>query len=357
MSEGQVSEPEVSAPEVPARAAEPKEPQEEDEEEGESAPRWGLAAGLCAVTFASMLYAGAGMHAIEVVSLSTLLSGWDFAVPLITILLFHEFGHYIVGRVRGVDISPPYFIPMPIGMLGTMGAVIRMRGRIKTRDALFDVGAAGPYAGLLIALPVLIYGIVTSPVTPMPEDAGSYIIEGRSLLYAGLLYALKGPMPEGHDIFLSPAAFAGWAGLMVTMMNLLPVGQLDGGHVAYALLGERHHRLARAVLYALPLVAVMTGLYYGGTAYLEGYPRDAVLGELSAGLHWLVWFGMLQLIARYSGGQKHPPTDDDTLSKGRRIAAWGTLLLFVLLFMPFWIRTPPSHTPADAPTTETVTPG
>ena len=356
----------------------------EDDEKEDEGPRprgegWPRALALCAATFVSMLYAGASMKGIEVDSLGSLLAGWDFAIPLLSILVCHELGHYVVGQIRGVDISPPYFIPLPIGMLGTMGAVIRMRGRIKTRDALFDVGAAGPYAGLAVALPVLIYGIVTSPVTPLPEDPNSFIIEGRSLLYTGLLYALKGPFPEGQDIFLTPTAFAGWAGLMVTMMNLLPVGQLDGGHVAYALLGERHHRLARAVLIGLPVVAVVTGLYYGGMAHLAGYPSDSVESELFAGLHWMVWFGMLTLIAvlgvaplplpdgydalsiaaklklrvqlftkRVLLGHQHPPTDDQTLSKGRRAAAWATLVLFVLLFMPFWMRTPPSYEVAPA---------
>jgi|GEM_PF-267629 len=317
--------------------------------EGPQPARVGLVLTLGGVTLVSMLYAGAGMHGVEVVDVGTLLAGWDFAIPLMAILLCHELGHYVVGRIRGVDISLPYFIPMPVALLGTMGAVISMRGRIKTRDALFDVGAAGPYAGLVIALPVLIYGITTSPVTPLSEDVSSYIFEGHSLLYAGLLYAIKGPFPEGYDISLSATAFAGWAGLLVTMMNLLPVGQLDGGHVGYALLGEGHHRFAKAVHYALPVVALITGLYYVGIARQAGYPWEIAIEEIGAGVYWLVWFGVLHVIARFSGGPQHPPTDDNTLSPGRRAAAWATLALFVLLFMPSWIRTPlpPLETPSE----------
>ncbi len=318
----------------------PAAPSDDDDAGPRRPARVGLVLTLGVVTLVSMLYAGAGMHGVEVVDLPSLLSGWDFAIPLMAILLCHELGHYVAGRVRGVDISLPYFIPMPIALLGTMGAVISMRGRIKTRDALFDVGAAGPYAGLAIAIPVLVYGIATSPVEPLSPDVGGYILEGHSLLYAGLLYAIKGPFPEGHDISLSATAFAGWAGLLVTMMNLLPVGQLDGGHVGYALLGERHHRFAKIVHYALPVVALATGLYYVALARAAGYPWELALPELAAGLYWLVWFGVLFVIARFSGGADHPPTDDAFLSPGRRAAAIATLVLFALLFMPSWIRAP-----------------
>jgi membrane-associated protease RseP (regulator of RpoE activity) len=191
---------------------------------------------------------------------------------------------------------------------------------------------------------VLVYGIATSPVTPLPDDGTAYFIEGRSLLYAGLLYALKGPIPEGQDIFLSSTALAGWAGLMVTMMNLVPVGQLDGGHVSYALLGDGAHRLGRLVLYALPVAGVLTGAYYAIDAIGHGYDQDTVIVQAMAGLHWIVWFGVLQLIARLSGGQEHPPTDDHVLSPKRRLAAMATLVLFVLLFMPSWMREPPEVT-------------
>src|SRR5688572_30026696 len=189
-----------------------------------------------------------------------LLDGWTFAVPLMSILLAHEFGHFIAGRIHGVDVSPPFFIPMPIPPLGTMGAVIRMRRPIRTRNALLDVGAAGPLAGMVVAVPVLIWGLLLSDVRPLPETG--YLMEGRSLLYLGLLHAVHGSIPAGHDVFLSPTAFAGWAGLLVTMINLLPVGQLDGGHVAYALLGPKQDDWSLRIRRALPvLAAAVTAAY------------------------------------------------------------------------------------------------
>lgn len=289
---------------------------------------------------------GAEMHGIDPIEafdrggtlamLRALLAGWDFALPLMSILLAHELGHYVAGRLHHVDISPPYFIPMPLSLLGTMGAVIRMSGRIARRDALLDVGASGPLAGLVVTLPVLVYGIATSPIEPLPE-AGNFIIEGRSLLYVGLLYLLKGPIPAGHDIMLSPTAFAGWAGLLVTMINLVPVGQLDGGHIAYALWGPAQDRYARWFRFALPLVALLTGAWFGIPAILAHQTPEEIATEWASGLHWLVWFVVLTVLARFTGPE-HPPTDDAQLSPRRRAVAIGTLILFVLLFMPSWVR-------------------
>lgn len=299
--------------------------------------RWGTPILLIALTFITTLWAGAEQHGLEPIARPLdLLAGWDFALPLMAILLAHEFGHYIVGRIHRVDISPPYFIPMPMMLLGTMGAVIRMRGAIRDRSALLDVGASGPLAGMLVAIPVLVIGIATSPILPLPP-AGTFIIEGRSLLYTGLLYALKGPIPAGHDIMLSPTAFAGWAGLLVTMMNLLPFGQLDGGHVAYALLGPRQNRVARIVLIALPIVSIATCLTFGVPAYLDGVRGDALLTESLAGMHWMIWFIVLLSMSKFAGID-HPPADGPPLGRVRRAIAIGTLLLFVLLFMPSWVR-------------------
>jgi membrane-associated protease RseP (regulator of RpoE activity) len=270
-----------------------------------------------------------------------LLTGWDFAVPLMAILLSHEMGHYVAARLHRVDTSPPYFIPMPlVSLLGTMGAVIQMRGRIESRNALLDIGASGPLAGMVVALPVLVYGLATSPVESMAGMPEGTFIEGRSILYLALLYLTHGPIPEGHDIFLNATAFAGWAGLLVTMMNLIPIGQLDGGHVAYALLGPRQDVYARRLHRALPLVAVVTGAYFIGEAWLLGATPDAALAQWPAGIHWLLWFVVISIIGRFAGGTSHPPTDDDQLSKGRRAVAAFTLVLFALLFMPSWVREP-----------------
>jgi membrane-associated protease RseP (regulator of RpoE activity) len=179
-----------------------------------------------------------------------------------------------------------------------------------------------------------VIGVATSPIEPLPT-AGAFLAEGRSILYVGLLRLLKGPIPEGMDIMLSPTAFAGWAGLLVTMINLLPVAQLDGGHVAYALLGERQNRIARSLVALLPFVAVITGAFYGVPAYLDGDPDW--WEQAFAGVHWLVWFGVLLVMTRFAG-MDHPPAGEGELTPARKAIAIGTLVLFVLLFMPSWAR-------------------
>jgi membrane-associated protease RseP (regulator of RpoE activity) len=291
---------------------------------------------LVVLTFVSTFYVGAGMVLGQVPSsLAELAEGWVFSLPLMGILLAHEFGHFFAGMYHRVDVSPPYFIPVPFFLLGTMGAVIQIRERIRSRDALLDIGAAGPLAGLVVAIPVVIYGISTSPVDALPE--GNYMIEGRSILYAGVLHWLKGPIPPGYDVMLSPTALAGWAGLLVTMINLLPFGQLDGGHVAYALLGRRQDEVSRYVIRLLPVLALIVCLVYGLPSYLAGERGDQLMFDATAGLHWLVWAFVLWILTRATGSG-HPPTEDSTLSPRRRIVGWVTLGLFVLLFMPAWLR-------------------
>jgi len=284
---------------------------------------------LFGLTFLSTTYVGAENG-------DRLWSGLRYSVPLMSILLCHELGHYIAARIHRVPASPPYFVPMPLPPLGTMGAVILMRGRIERRNALLDIGAAGPLAGMAVALPVLIYGIATSPVGPMPEHSG-YLIEGRSALYLALLWLIKGPIPDGWDIWLTPTAFAGWAGLLVTMINLIPAVQLDGGHVAYALFGERQELYSRRVRAALLPIALLVSVSYGLAAYFEGARGDLLINGFTPGVHWLLWWLLLGLMTRRSP-QEHPPTDDYHLSPRRRAVAWGTLLLFLALFMPAWLR-------------------
>ena len=297
---------------------------------------WGLPLILMVLTFASTFYVGAGMVlGRQPMSIDEVRTGWVFSLPLMGILLAHEFGHFFAGRYHRIDVSPPYFIPVPFFLLGTLGAVIQIRERIRSRNALLDVGAAGPLAGMVIALPVTIYGIATSPIEPLPE--GTYMLEGRSLLYLGLLRWLKGPIPEGYDIMLTPTALAGWAGLLVTMINLLPFGQLDGGHVGYALMGSHQDRLSRYVLRFLPWLAVIVSTLYSIPSYIDGVRGDKLFYDVSAGMHWLVWALVLWALTRTTG-PNHPPTEDSELSPRRRIVGWLTLSLFALLFMPSWIR-------------------
>ena len=288
------------------------------------------------LTFLSTLFVGAQMVNGKTPSnVSELLDGWVFSLPLMGILMAHEFGHFTAGVIHKVDISPPYFIPVPFFFLGTMGAVIQMRERIRSRNALLDIGAAGPLAGLVIAIPVVIYGIHTSPVEALPESG--YLIEGRSPLYLAMLDAIKGPIPPGQDIMLTPTALAGWAGLLVTMINLLPFGQLDGGHVAYALIGPKQDRVSRWVLRLLPIMALLVCIAYGLPSYLAGDRGDRLIANAMAGVQWMVWAALLYGMTRFAGSD-YPPTEDDTLSPRRRVIAVFTLSFFVLLFMPSWLR-------------------
>jgi membrane-associated protease RseP (regulator of RpoE activity) len=261
----------------------------------------------------------------------TLVTGWTFAVPLLAILVAHEFGHYFAALIHRVPASLPYFIPLPLlSPFGTMGAVIAMPDRIRSRNALLDIGAAGPLAGLVVAIPVLAIGILNSPVGPLPT--GDYTQEGQSLVYVGLKYLVLGPIPAGSDVNMHPTALAGWAGLLVTMINLLPFGQLDGGHIAYALFGKKQDRIAFFIqhfLIALFLynVAVFIVPVLRGTSRLE--MGEAVMNST----FWLVWYAFLWLLAGVSG-RAHPPFEPGPLSPARRVVAWLCLALFVGLFMP-----------------------
>jgi membrane-associated protease RseP (regulator of RpoE activity) len=250
---------------------------------------------------------------------------------LLAILLTHEFAHYAYARYHHVNASLPHFVPMPlISPFGTMGAVIFMRDRIKSRNALLDIGASGPIAGMLVAIPVLLYGLAHSAIT-LPAETGT-TQEGQSLFYWLLKSIAIGPIPDGWDVELSPIAFAGWTGLFITMLNLLPVGQLDGGHVAYALLGPRQLRVSRFIRYGLLLLVPINALWRLAPALHSGLNDKLISMAVSASTLWFGWFVVLTLLERWGGG--HPPTEPGELSRGRRIIAIGTLVLFVLLFMP-----------------------
>jgi membrane-associated protease RseP (regulator of RpoE activity) len=291
---------------------------------------------LFAATLVSVFLAGAGMEGTPVdlrdpISIARALPhGWRFAVPVMAILLTHEFGHYFAARLHRVEASLPYFIPMPlVNPFGTMGAVIAMRGRIKSKNALLDIGASGPLAGLVVALPVLWYGLATSEVHPI---AGPASLEGQNLLYLAMKRIILGPIPEGYDVFLNPIAFAGWTGLFVTALNLLPVGQLDGGHIAYSLFGARQNRYGALIHYGLLAIFAYNVIKFLGPVVLAG-AWDGLGQAIGNSLFWLFWFGLLFLVRRI-GGSDHPPTDPGELSPGRRVVAILSLALFVVLFMP-----------------------
>ena len=299
-------------------------------------PRFALNLLLFLLTVVSVFWTGAEALDPDIASFDPrrwlgIWHGWPFALPLLAILVAHESGHYVAARIHRVPASLPFFIPLPkLSPFGTMGAIIGMSGRIRSRVALLDIGAAGPIAGMVVALPMLAIGLAHSPIAPNPAH---YQQEGQSLLYMAMKRVFAGPIPSGSDVQLHLTAWAGWVGLLVTMLNLLPWGQLDGGHIAYALFGERQHRYARWVRRSLLLLfgynlykfCLPVLLHHSSTGYEIALPNS---------LFWLAWFVFTGLVARMSGSADHPPFEPGELGPGRRAVAWGCLVLFVLLFMP-----------------------
>lgn len=228
--------------------------------------------------------------------------GTVFTAALLLILLAHELGHYVAARIHRVDATLPFFIPMPfISPFGTMGAVIRMRGAIPSRRALLDIGAAGPLAGLAFAIPLYAWGIRYSPVVPQDPSLGSTL--GESLLTRLLDLAFGPHLPEGTVQLASPVLFAAWAGLFVTMLNLLPIGQLDGGHVAYALLGRRQDRAALVVHRALLVFFFVNLGCYVAADLGAGLGFHHLGRRVNDSLFWLIWFEVLGVI----GALTRPP--------------------------------------------------
>jgi membrane-associated protease RseP (regulator of RpoE activity) len=236
------------------------------------------------------------------------LAGAPFGFTLLAILGTHEFGHYLTARAYGASVSLPYFIPAPPPFFfGTLGAVIRMRSPARDRNSLFDIAAAGPLAGLVVAVPAVWIGLGWSRVGAVPAEGA--LVFGDSLLMRGLTYLRFGAIPEGMDVFVHPVALAGWAGLFVTALNLFPVGQLDGGRIAYALFGQRHRAVSVATFLAL-----------------------LALGAVTGALNWWVWAGLLLFLI---GFHHSPPLDDLTpLSAGRYAVGLVCLVLLVVLIPP-----------------------
>jgi membrane-associated protease RseP (regulator of RpoE activity) len=265
---------------------------------------------------------------------TTLTGGVAFGATLMAILTCHEFGHYIVARRRGIDVSLPYFIPLPPYVtMGTLGAVIRMNKQIEDRRALFDVGAAGPIAGLVVAIPLLVIGLKLSVVAPSPADG---TIEGNSILYALLKHLVFGQwLPhDSVDVQLHPMAEAAWVGLLVTMLNLMPIGQLDGGHVARAAFGQSHEKWSMRMHFALPIVGAVVATVMFAMAREHGYGVVAALGYAKFGaIPWLVWTIMLGIL-RGRSGEYHPPVGDVPLDPMRRWLALGVLIVFLLIATP-----------------------
>ncbi len=228
-----------------------------------------------------------------------------YAVVLMTILMGHELGHYLTCRRYGINATLPYFIPAPT-LIGTLGAFIRIKSPITRKNELFDIGVAGPLTGFILSLPALMAGLALSKVLPaVPREEA--IVFGEPLLLKIVIPILLPRIPDGYDVFLHPVAFAGWVGVLVTSFNLFPIGQLDGGHVAYALFGRRARSLSKVFL----AVFLVLGVFFW------------------AG--WIVWALVILLL-----GLKHPHVYDEAekLSPRRRFLGAAVIGIFILSFIP-----------------------
>jgi len=262
---------------------------------------------LFLATILTTLFAGALMEGVNPIENPMgIIKGFPFSVTLMLILGTHEFGHYYYARKHGVNATLPYFIPAPT-FIGTFGAFIKIKSPIYRKDALLQIGAAGPIAGFIVAVPALVLGLAKSTVVETsPENIG--ILLGDSLLMKFLTTVIYPGLSENQDILLHPIAFAGWIGLLVTMLNLLPIGQLDGGHVAYAMLGRKHDRVAKVALFLLLPLSLFS-------------------------LNWLIWGALILIIMKTT---KHPPVFDvdAPLSKENRYIGYACLIIFIMCFIP-----------------------
>jgi membrane-associated protease RseP (regulator of RpoE activity) len=289
---------------------------------------------LFVVTCLSTLVAGlsfAGSPTFDALRASSsaarFLAGLPFAFTLMAILGVHELGHYVTARYYRAVVSLPYFIPAPLGF-GTLGAIILMRSPARDRNSLFDIAAAGPLAGLAVAFPAIFLGLAWSSVVPMPP--GGYTAFGDSVLTWTLAYLRFGPIPPGYMLFTHPIADAAWAGFLVTALNLFPVGQLDGGRIAYALFGRYHRAIGKATVSALLLFGVGSFLWNfratGGDAF----------AALASSLNWFVWAGLISFLV---GFHHTPPLDDlSPISPGRRLVGVICLVLLILMIPPVVIH-------------------
>jgi membrane-associated protease RseP (regulator of RpoE activity) len=249
---------------------------------------------------------------------SLLLNGLWFGLPVIVILGSHEMGHYFACRYYRVDASLPYFIPLYVPfygigamLFGTLGAVIRIRQIVPGKKAMFDIGIAGPIAGFLVLIPVLLVGLHLSALVPVPADLSQGGLEfGEPLLFRAASWLTFGAVPEGFQLNAHPMVFAAWFGMLATALNLFPIGQLDGGHISYAVLGRY------STYVTLAMVACLVGLSF-------------------VSMSWIVWT-VLTVAMLVVFGPRHPPVFDEDvpLDRTRRWLAFFALVMFVLCFTP-----------------------
>jgi membrane-associated protease RseP (regulator of RpoE activity) len=280
---------------------------------------------LLVLTIASTTIAGATHYAVFAsefaarpvsVGWGLLLQGFWYSGTLLCILGAHEMGHYLLCRRYNVDASLPYFIPMPpfLFLTGTLGAVIKIREAFPNRKILFDIGVGGPIAGFVVLVPALFYGMTMSNVVPAPTQ-GSVLFLGEPLLFKLAMHAVFGAIGDGYTINIHPMVFAAWFGMLATALNLLPFGQLDGGHITYATLGR----------WATPVSVVTV--------------TTAVLMTVFVSMSWMV-MTLMMVVMIYMLGPRHPRVLDEheALGAGRKAVAVLALIIFMLCFTPVPIQ-------------------
>lgn len=268
--------------------------------------RYGIPLILFFLTILSTLIAGALQQGINIIKEPfRIWEGYPFSVSIMTILLGHEMGHYFASKVHRTKATLPYFIPAP-SIIGTFGAFIKMKSPILTRKALIDIGATGPLVGFILSLIACLIGLKMSNIVSLSGQDNLFML-GDSILFSILVKITIGEVPSGQDVLLHSVAFAGWIGLFVTSMNLLPIGQLDGGHIAYALFGKWHFYISRFILLSVAVVGVI--YWYG----------------------WLIWTVLLLFL-----GVDHPPIMiwESRLDSGRKVIGILSFIIFLLTFTP-----------------------
>ena len=265
-----------------------------------------------------------------------LISGISFSLSILFILGSHEMGHYLYGKKYRVLISLPYFIPMPPPFIpGTMGAFIKIKSQITSKKALFDIGVAGPIFGIIATVPILFIGLKLSQVVPLADFENSSAIGlGSSLIFTFFVEVIFGNIKEGYDLLLHPVAFAGWIGLFVTALNLIPSGQLDGGHLVYSIFSKKVHSLISNIsIVFLILLGVGTEpfveLLEAVSVDISGLNKSLIF---EGWLGWLFWAFILKIL-----GTNHPPTmyEENDIGGKRKVVAVLTLLVFIGCFMLF----------------------
>jgi len=240
---------------------------------------------------------------------TTLVGGLWYSATALAILGAHELGHYFACRYYDIDATLPFFLPVPISIFGTLGAFIRIREPIPQKRMLFDIGIAGPIAGFLVAIPALFIGVAMSQVVKVPDDFVGLEL-GEPLLFKLASWLFWGATPKGYSLYIHPMGFAAWFGMLATALNLFPIGQLDGGHISYAVLGPRS---TYVTFLMLGVALVLT--YFSST--------------------WIVWTGLM-MVMLYMFGPRHPRVFDEEvpLDRTRLFLALFAVVMFALCFTP-----------------------